>query len=129
MKKNIKFSERPILSFLFCHCEHRFGCAAIPSHPTYVIPAKAGIHPLYFFLFFFPLCHCELSKKVWQSHYSFISFIFCICIISSLAYNPNPLFLYKLNTKYQRLTTDFNNYALFLYNILHFFESKTIKKL
>jgi len=41
-----------------CHCEERSD-AAIPS---------------------FPLCHCELSKKVWQSHYSFISFIFfCHC--------------------------------------------------
>ena len=51
------------------------------------------------------------------------------CIISSHTYNPNPLFLYKLNTKYQRLTPDFNKYALFLCNILPFFATKTIKKL
>ena len=35
------------------------------------------------------LYHCELSKKVWQSHYSFISFIFCICIISSHTYSSH----------------------------------------
>ena len=67
MKKNIKFSKHPLpVSFL---------------HP-YVIPAKAGIH--LFLSLRAPLwvrgnfvkCHCELSKKVWQSHYSFISFIF-----------------------------------------------------
>ena len=126
MKKNIKFSGHPI--------------------NVNVIPAKAGIYLLYFFCFSSSFCHCELSKKVWQSHYSFISFIFiyllfltrilqlvfCISfyffIISSLANNPNPLFLYKLNTKYQptyqRLTTDFNNYVLFLCNILPFSTTK-----
>ena len=122
MKNNIKISESPILSFLFCHCEERSDAAI-------------------------PVCHCELSKKVWQSHYSFISLIFiyllfltrilqlvfCISfyffIVSFLAYNPNPLLLYKLNTKCQRLTTDFNNYELFLCNILPFSDSKTIKKL
>ena len=99
-----------------------------------------------FSIFFFSLSLRTCQRQVWQSHYSFISFIFiyllllthilqllfCISfyffIISSLAYNPNPLLLYKLNTKYQRLTTDFNNYPLFLYAILHFSSYKNYKK-
>jgi len=130
LKKNIKFSEH---------------------HTTYVIPAKAGIHLLYFFSYFLPPsvianfrrnCGNPIIQLMSfpiplmsfpRRRESILCISFCITfyffLISSLAYNPNPLLLYKLNTKYQRLTTDFNNYALFLCNILRFFDTNTIKKL
>ena len=61
-----------------------------------------------------------------------LQLVFCISfyffITSSLTYTSNPLFLYKLNTKYQQLTTDFNNYPLFLYANLHFSLNKNYKK-
>jgi len=119
LKKYIKFSEPS-----FCHCEERSD-AATPSFP-YVIPAQAGIHPsvianfrrkcgnliipLYLSSLFIILFLTRILQLVF-----YISFYFFI--ISSRTYNPNPLFLYKLNTKYQRLMTNFNNYTLFLCNI------------
>lgn len=64
-----------------CHCEHRFGCAVIPSF-HYVIPAL-------------PMSFPRRRESIFCISFC-ISFYFFI--ISSLAYNPNPLFLHKLNT-------------------------------
>ena len=82
MKKNIKFSEHPLLLLYYSFCLSL-------RAPLWV---RGNLVK----------CHCELSKKVWQSHYSFISFIFCICVISSHTYSSNY------------------NYTLFLYANLHF---------
>ena len=134
MKKNIKISEHPILLLYYsfypslCHCEERSD-AAIPS-----------FHCI--FHFFSVIASTALGAR--QSHLillmsfphrreSILCIPFCIIfyffIISSLAYKPNSLFLHKLNTKYRRLTTYFNNYALFLCNILPFSATKTLQKL
>lgn len=120
--------------------------SVIPS--LSVIPVKTGIYLFYFFSYFLPL---SLSLRTFEESVAislllyifhlYLSFILnqyfapCIflflhfCIISSHTYNPNPLFLYKLNTKYQRLTPDFNKYVLFLCNIPSFSDTNTIKKL
>ena len=117
MNKNIKFSEHPTLSFLFCHCEERSD-AAIPS--------------------FHCIFHLSLSLQTFEEsvaisillhiYHLYLSFILNshlnFFIISSRTYNPNPLLLYKLNTKYKRLTTDFNSYMLFLCANLHFPNNK-----
>ena len=52
-----------------CKIEKKYKILRTPYHLCH---SRAGGNP--------SLCHCELSKKVWQSHYSFISFIFfCHC--------------------------------------------------
>ena len=79
------------MSFAVPFCHSHY--LYVISASLYVIPAQAGIHLLYFFILF---------------------------TISSLAYTSNSLFLHKLNTKYQRLATNLNNYTLFLYVNLHF---------
>ena len=74
------------LCFLFYYFPVNFIISVIPvtflSFPLSLCHSRAGGNPSLVFLLIFSssLCHCELSKKVWQSHYSFVSFIFfCHC--------------------------------------------------
>jgi len=95
----------------FCHSRESGNLSFTLSLRTF--EESVAISFLYTFIFIYLLSLIRILQLVFC-----ISFYFFI--ISSLTYNPNPLFLYKLNTKYQRLTTDFNNYGLFLYANLYF---------
>ena len=100
-------------SISLCHCEHLLGARQSRIMSLRTFEESVVISFLYTFIFIYLLSLIRILQLVFC-----ISFYFFI--ISSLTYNPNPLFLYKLNTKYQRLTTDFNNYGLFLYANLYF---------